>query len=315
MSAKIRRSWLLVPMSKADRLTQARQAHADVVVLDLVEFVTEEDKPAARERVRPAINALQGCGAEVFAQVDAELLYADAYACVWPGLTGVIISRLESPGQVAEADTLLSQLEDARGILPGTLEIVAALETAKGNHAAYDISRASQRVSGLTLGRADLIMDLRPEPSGEIHAMPYLMQRLITVAHATGVMPIGAWWRAPDRGLLATPDNTYQAAQRGRAIGFKGSLCMLDNQVAPLNRGFTPAEEEVEAARQLLTAYYAGVAEGVAAIRQDDHVQGERIIDRGTATQAQHLLALADACVARDQEKVEALSHPPLAIP
>jgi len=315
MSAKIRRSWMLVPMSKADLLAQARQAHADVVVLDLVEFVTEEDKPAARERVHPAINALQGCGAEVFAQVDAELLYADAYACVWPGLTGVIISRLESPGQVAEADTLLSQLEDARGILPGTLEIVAALETAKGNHAAYDISRASQRVSGLTLGRADLIMDLRPEPSGEIHAMPYLMQRLITVAHATGVMPIGAWWCAPDRGLLATPDNTYQAARRGRAIGFKGSLCMLDNQVAPLNRGFTPAAEEVAAARQLLTAYYAGVAEGVAAIRQDDHVQGERIIDRGTATQAQHLLALADACAARDQEKVEALSHPPLAIP
>jgi citrate lyase subunit beta / citryl-CoA lyase len=315
MSAKIRRSWLLVPMSKADRLTQARQAHADVVVLDLVEFVTEEDKPAARERVRPAINALQGCGAEVFAQVDPELLYADTYACVWPGLTGVIISRLESPGQVAEADTLLSQLEDARGIFPGTLEIVAALETAKGNHAAYDISRASQRVSGLTLGRADLIMDLRPEPSGEIHAMPYLMQRLITVAYATGVMPIGAWWRAPDRGLLATPDNTYQAARRGRAIGFKGSLCILDNQVVPLNQGFTPAAEEVQAARQLLTAYYAGVAEGVAAIRQDDHGQGERIIDRGTAIQAQRLLALADACAVRDQEKVEALSHPPLAIP
>jgi len=32
MSTKIRRSWLLVPMSKADRLAQARQAHADVVV-------------------------------------------------------------------------------------------------------------------------------------------------------------------------------------------------------------------------------------------------------------------------------------------
>ena len=31
--------------------------------------------------------------------------------------------------------------------------------------------------------------------------------------------------------------------------------------------------------------------------------------------QARHLLALADACAARDQEKVEALSHPPLAIP
>ena len=310
MSAKIRRSWLLVPASKADRLAQARQAHADVVVLDLVEFVTEEDKPAARERVRASINALQGCGADVFAQVDPEVLYADVQACVWPGLTGVIISRLESPDQMIEADTLLGQCEDARGILPGTLEIVAALETARGNYAVYDICRASSRVSGLTLGRADLIMDLRPEPSGEIHAMPYLMQRLITVAYAAGVTPIGAWWRAPDRGLLATPDNTYQAARRGRAIGFKGSLCLLENQVAPLNRGFTPAAEEVQAARQVLAAYQAGTVQGAAATRQ-----GERIIDRGTAMQAQRLLALANACAARDQEKAEALSHPPLTIP
>jgi citrate lyase subunit beta/citryl-CoA lyase len=310
MRTKIRRSWLLVPMSKADRLAQARQAHADVVVLDLVEFVTEEDKPAAREQGRTAINALQGCGAEVFAQVDPELLYADLLACVWPGLTGVVISHLESPEQMVEADTLLSQLEDARGILPGTLEIVAALETAPGNHAAYDISRASQRISGLTLGRADLIMDLRPEPSGEIHLMPYLMQRLITVAHATGVMPIGAWWRAPDRGPFATPDNTSQAARRGRAIGFQGSLCILDTQVEPLHRGFTPAPEELEAARYILAAYQAGTAQGAAAVQQ-----GDRIIDRGTATQAQRLLALAEACAIREQAKAEALSHPPLTIP
>jgi len=310
MSTKIRRSWLLVPMSKGDRLAQARQAYADAVVLDLVEFVTEKDKPAAREQVHTAINALQGCGAEVFAQVDPELLYADLYACIWPGLTGVVISRLESPAQVAEADTLLNQLEDARGVLPGTLEMVAALETAQGNHAAYEISRASQRIAGLTLGRADLIMDLRLEPSGEIHFMPYLMQRLITVAHATGVMPIGAWWRAPDRGLLATPEHTYQAARRGRAIGFQGSLCILDTQVEPLNRGFTPAAEESQAAQHILAVYQAGTVQGAAAVKHND-----RIIDRGTAIQAQRLLALAEACAVREQEKAEALSHPPLAIP
>lgn len=310
MSTKIRRSWLLAPMSKADRVAQARQAHADVVVLDLVEFVTEEDKPAARERVRVTINALQGCGADIFAQVDPALLYADLHACVWPGLTGVVISRLEAPAQVAEADTLLNQFEDARGIVPGTLEVVAAIETAQGNYAAYDICCASSRVSAMTLGRADVIMDLRPEPSGELHLMSYLMQRLITVAGAAGVTPLGAWWRAPDRGLLATPDHTYEAARRGRAIGFKGSLCVLEHQVTPLNRGFTPTPEEVQAARQVLAAYQAGTVQGAAAVKHDD-----RIIDRGTATQAQHVLALAEACAGRDQEKTEAVSHPPLSIP
>lgn len=304
MSEKIRRSWLLVPMSKEERLAQVPQAGADVVVLDLVELVVEKDKPTARERVQSVLDAVKGGGAEVFAQVDSELLYADLHACVWPGLSGVLISRTESPQHIAEADALLSQLEAKRGILPNTLEIVAALETARGNHQAYDIGTASRRVSGLTLGRADLVMDLRPEPSGEIHLMPYLMQRLITVAGAAGVTPLGAWWRAPDRGLLATPDHTYQAALRGHAIGFKGSLCLLDNQVDPLNRGFTPAASDLEAAQQVLATYEAAVAQGVAAMKQDD-----RIIDKGTVDQTRHLLALAQACAARDRTTTEALQR------
>lgn len=238
MSETIRRSWLLVPMSKANEIAQAPQSGADVIVLDLVELVAEQDKHAAREKVQAAIDTLHADGAEVFAQIDAELVNADLHACVWPGLNGVVLSRTESPGQIVEVAALLTQLENERGLLPDTLKIVAALETAHGNHAAYDIARASQRVCGLTLGRADLIMDLRPEPSNEIHLMPYLMQRLIIVAGAAGVTPIGAWWRAPDRGLLATPENTYLAAQRGRAIGFKGAMCLCANQVEPLNRGF-----------------------------------------------------------------------------
>lgn len=235
----MRRSWLLVPMSKAERIAQAPQCGADVIVLDLVELVAEEDKLAARKKVQAAIPAARAGGAEVFAQIDPELLDADLLACVWPGLGGVVVSRAESSRQIVEVDALLSRLENERGILPNTLKIVAALETARGNHAAYEIGRASPRVWGLTLGRADLVMDLRPEPSDEIHLMPYLMQRLIIIARAAGVTPIGAWWRAPDRGLMATPENTYQAAHRGRAIGFKGAMCLRADQVEPLNRAFT----------------------------------------------------------------------------
>src|SRR3989442_12393748 len=179
MSARIRRSWLVVPLSKAEQIAEAPGSEADVIALDLVEFVAEEDKPAARERAQAAIRTAHAGGAEVFAQVDPELLVADLHACAWPGLTGVIVSRLESAQQVAEVDGLLGELEARRGILRGALEIVAALETARGNHGAYDIGRASPRIRGLTLGRADPIMDLRPEPSGQIPLMPQPHERPI----------------------------------------------------------------------------------------------------------------------------------------
>jgi citrate lyase subunit beta/citryl-CoA lyase len=238
MGETIRRSWLLVPMSRGEQIVQATQSGADAIVLDLAELVAEEDKHAARDKVEAAIHIVQAGGAEVFAQIDPAAPHADIHACVRPGLSGVVVTRAESSGQIAEIAALLSRLENERGLAPDALKIIAALETARGNYAAYEIARASRRVSGLTLGRADLIMDLRPEPSGEIHLMSYLMQRLIIIAGAAGVTPIGAWWRAPDRGLLATPENTYQAALRGRAIGFKGAMCLRADQVEPLNRAF-----------------------------------------------------------------------------
>ncbi|HEV7819600.1 MAG TPA: aldolase/citrate lyase family protein [Burkholderiales bacterium] len=233
-----RRSWLLVPVSKPDLIERAAKSGADVVVLDLAEFVVEADRECARKSFAAALQSALAGGAEVFSQVDPTALYDDLTASVHPGLTGIVMTRAESAAQVAEADTLMSRLESERGIAPGTLQIVAALETARGNHAAYDIARASPRICALTLGRADLIMDLHPEPSQEIHLMPYLMQRLIIVAGAIGITPLGAWWRAPDRGLYATADNTYAAGHRGRAIGFKGALCLVEPQIEALNRAY-----------------------------------------------------------------------------
>jgi citrate lyase subunit beta / citryl-CoA lyase len=144
----VRRSWLIVPCDDARQIEQAAASAADVVVLDLMEFVPEGVKAAARERLPETISQLtQGdADAEVFVQVDKELLYADLAAAVRPGIRGILIPRLESPQEVAEADALLSQLEDRRGLRPGTLQVIAVLDTAKGNHAAMEIARASRRL-------------------------------------------------------------------------------------------------------------------------------------------------------------------------
>lgn len=301
-------------MSQPQRVDSAHLAGADVVVLDLVEFVTESGKPSARELVQPAVNQVKAGGAEVFAQVDPDLIYADLRACVWPGLVGVVVARLESTRQIYETDRLLGELEEERGLAPGSLEIVASVETAQGNFKAYEIVTASPRVTALTLGRAELLMDLRPEPSGEIHLMQYLMQRLVIVANAAWVTPLGAWWRDPDRGLLATPERTQEAAVRGRAIGFKGSFCVLDNQAGPLNRGFTPSGDEQEAARRLIESYQAQTGEPGAGtmIVSESEGQDALIIDPGAVAQARNLLDLADRCAIRDEGKAAALEQRPV---
>jgi citrate lyase subunit beta/citryl-CoA lyase len=236
---------------------------ADVIVLDLHDTVHESRKHEARANVRDAIDTMRDAGSEVFVRSDVELMYADFDASVWRGLSGVVLPGVTSVDQVREADGLLSSFEAERGVVKPppvgqvreaddprgseqALEIHLSLDTGPGNWHAEDLIRASDRVKSVSLGRADLVMDLREEPSGDLHLLPYLMQRLVVIANATGVEPVGAWWRATSRGLVASYDDTLEAATTGRAAGFRGALCMRPHQVEALNRGFTPSASEIE---------------------------------------------------------------------
>ena len=289
MTYTVRRSWLIVPTHNAKALSEAADSRADVVVLDLQDTVHESRKHEARANVRRAIGTMRDAGAEVFVRSDIELMYADLDASVWRGLSGVVLPGVTNVGQVREADEILSKFEAERGVVKPppvgqvreaddprgpeqALEIHLSLDTGPGNWHAKELIRASDRVKSISLGRADLVMDLREDPAGDLHLLPYLMQRLIIIANATGVEPVGAWWRATSRGLVASYDDTLEAALTGRRAGFRGALCMRANQVEALNKGFTPSEAELESLAASTT----------------------------TSEISRHVVAWADACAGRD---------------
>lgn len=269
MNSTVRRSWLIVPAHDEERLELVANSGADVVVLDLEDTVHDSRKHEAREKIRDAIGVIRDAGSEVFVRCDPELLYADIAASVWRGLSGIVLPGLTSAEQVREADFILSQFESERGVVrpppvgevceaddprgpEQALEIHLSLDTGPANWHAEELIRASDRIQSISLGRADLKMDLREEPSGDLHLLPYLMQRLMVIANALGIEPVGAWWRSNSRGLKASYDDTYKAAITGRLAGFKGALCTTAEQVAALNTGFTPSTDDVSHARAVL---------------------------------------------------------------
>jgi citrate lyase subunit beta/citryl-CoA lyase len=322
MIDRIRRSWLIVPAHDEVRLAAAAQAGADVIVLDLQDMVHDTKKHAARARLREAIPQMCAQGAEVFVRADIELLYADLHAAVWRGLSGLLLPGVTRVEQVQEADSLLGKLQAERGVVKPppvgdvleaddpvspqqALEIHLCLDSGRGNWDAVELIQASSRVKSISLGRADLVMDLREEPTGDLHLMPYLMQRLIIIANAAGVQPIGAWWRATSRGLVASYDDTLAAAITGRQAGFKGALCMRAHQVAALNRGFTPTADEITRARSIIAAFAKGSDNGSSSI----HLDGE-IIDAARAAIAAYLIEWAAACDKREQGRATVVAQP-----
>jgi citrate lyase subunit beta/citryl-CoA lyase len=321
MGDRIRRSWLIVPAHDHARLEEAAHAGADVIVLDLQDMVHDTKKHVARARVRENIPRLCAQGAEVFVRVDIELLYVDLYASVWRGLSGVVLPGVTSVAQVQEADSLLGALQAERGVVrpppvgeileaddpvspEQALELHLCCDTGRGNWDAVQLIQASTRVKSISLGRADLVMDLREEPSGDLHLMPYLMQRLIIIANATGVQPIGAWWRATSRGLVASYDDTLAAAITGRQAGFKGGLCMRTHQVAALHKGFTPTDEEIAQAESVLAAFAEARANGGGSVRTDGAV-----IDASRTAIAANLIAWVTACTKREQGRATVVAQ------
>src|SRR4051812_30785236 len=115
-----RRSWLLATTFDQQTLAEAIRSAADVLVLDLVEFVPDARQGAARAAMPLAIQSAADAGKEVFVQVHAQALQADLQACVWPGLSGIVMSRVETVDQVKESERLLGRLEAERALAPGS---------------------------------------------------------------------------------------------------------------------------------------------------------------------------------------------------
>ena len=59
---KVRRSWLMAPASQPERAVAAPKSNTDVVLLDLVEFVAEQDKPSAREGLVEIVRQVRESG-------------------------------------------------------------------------------------------------------------------------------------------------------------------------------------------------------------------------------------------------------------
>ena len=75
-------------------------------------------------------------------------------------------------------------------------------------------------------------------------------------------------------------------AADGRAIGYRGKLCIHPAQVPLANRAFSSSPEEIERAHRLLAAYDAAVERGEAAI----DFEGQ-MVDEPLARQARAVIA------------------------
>jgi citrate lyase subunit beta / citryl-CoA lyase len=296
-----RRSSLILPVNVPRFVEKAYARGADAVVLDLEDSVPTQEKASARKLVRDSLALAGRGGAEVLVRVnnDPALFADDIDAAVHPGLDGLSIPKAESAAQIHDIVARIERLEGARGLTPKHLRLSLAIETPRGLLAVEEIARSSDRIVTMSIGVEDYCLELGVEPSADGLELLYPVAHLVTICKAVGVQPTGLVGSIADFRDLATFE---RAAQRARQLGCEGAGCIHPDQVAVLNRVFTPDPVKVEHARRVVEAFEDGVRRGTASVNLDG-----KMVDVPVYKRAQVVLARASVVADTERRKTEAL--------
>jgi len=275
------RSLLFAPASKPDVLRKLPRSTPDAVALDLEDAVPPDGKPAAREHSREvgAELAASHPGMAVYVRVNpvpTEWFALDVIEGLAPNITGVIVPKLEQPEQLESVADALT----AAGL--GHLHVLAGIESAAGVDRVRELLVPPVAVA--YFGAEDYIADLGGVRTPGSTEVLYARSRVALAARLAGAPALD---QVVTR--LDAEDHFLADAAEGRALGFRGKLCIHPAQVTLANQAFSPSPEEVDRARRLMFAYEQAVARGEAAIAFEG-----QMIDEPLARHARTIIAAAE---------------------
>ncbi len=279
------RSWLFAPGDSERKMAKAIDGAADIVLLDLEDAVTTENKPRARQAVHDVLKGHPD-RARLWVRVnplDGPHTLTDLAAIMPAHPGGIMLPKVDGRQDVERLDHYLSAFEAAHGIAPGsTPVIVLVTETAAAMFHTGDY-KGVPRVVALTWGAEDLADSLGAsancDPDGR-YGFTYELARSLCLlgAAAAGVSAIETI-----QGDFRDLDTLKARAEKVRRDGYRGMLAIHPAQVDVINAAFTPGEDEIAEAQAIVDLFAANPGAGAIGYKGG-------MLDRPHLSRAQHLL-------------------------
>jgi citrate lyase subunit beta/citryl-CoA lyase len=249
------RSMLFVPAASPQRWAKAHTRGADAIIVDLEDSTEADAKAAARLQATEAVKHLTANGATVTVRVnnDPALLADDLEAVVKPGLSAIVMPKVETASEVDELSALLDALEYEAGLERFSIGVVAVIESPRALERIVAIADGP-RLIGIALGSEDFSLALGRPPTAL--SLDLAAQTVAYAAAARGIMGIGM---ATGIANFTELDAFGAEARRAHGMGLTGAMCIHPNQVGVLNASFGYSEAQVADAQGILAAWDARV--------------------------------------------------------
>ena len=291
------RSALYVPANVPRFIDGAHKRGADAIIVDLEDSVPIAERPAARrDLLATAENVARG-GADVIVRINRPWRHTmlDLEAAISPRVKALAVTKVDSADHIRLIAEVVSELEAERGMVVGSTQFIAMIETPAAWFRMPEIAKASERIVALTLGGEDFALTMGMLPTAEALMMP--KQQLAIAARAAGILPLGFIGTVADyKDLVAF----RETVRRSRRLGFRGASVIHPSQIPILNEEFSPSTEDVASARRIVAAYDEAVTAGRGSISVDG-----KMIDVPVVLRAQETLAIHDAIRERETRKTK----------
>ncbi len=304
--ARPNRCQLFGPGSRPAIFEKMAASAADVINLDLEDSVAPSDKDSARAHVIDAISGVDWGSKTVSVRInglDTPYWYKDVVDLMEQSgdrLDQIMIPKVGCAGDIYAVDALVSAVEMAKGRTK-RIDFEVIIESAAGIAHVEEIAAASPRMAAMSLGAADFAasMGMQTTGIGGTQENYYMLQAgqkhwsdpwhwaqaaIVAACRTHGVLPVDGPF-----GDFSDDEGFRAQARRSATLGMVGKWAIHPKQVAIANEVFTPSEDAVTEAREILAAMEDAKAKGEGAT-----VYKGRLVDIASIKQAEVIVRQAE---------------------
>jgi malyl-CoA/(S)-citramalyl-CoA lyase len=309
--ARLNRCQLFGPGSNSKLFEKMAASAADVINLDLEDSVSPTDKDQARANVIEAIGAVDWNTKTVSVRInglDTPYWYRDVVDLLEQAgdrLDQIMIPKVGCAADVYAVDALVTAVERAKGRKkPIAFEVI--IESAAGIAHVEEIAASSPRLQAMSLGAADFAasMGMQTTGIGGTQEDYYMLHQgnkywsdpwhwaqtaIVAACRTHGILPVDGPF-----GDFSDDEGFRAQARRSATLGMVGKWAIHPKQIALANEVFTPSEEKVAEAREILAAMEEATRTGAGAT-----VYKGRLVDIASIKQAEVIVKQFEMIAAR----------------
>ena len=254
------RSLMFVPAHNYKLLDSSVKRDADVLLLDIEDSVPSTEKQQARDNIKEFVKRNDLKSKMIFPRVNdresGELL-KDAYQLTIDGVHGFMYPKATKGEDIYFFGKLLETIEYEKGFPIGTFKIIPLIQTAAAVMNIQEICKACSRVIAVAFGCEDYVTDLKGKHDGAGQSIFFARNIISNGARACGVIPI-------DTVHIKVHDLEDLEAnlQVAKQLGYEGMLVLNPKELPLVHQYFSPSEEEVSWATEMVHLAEEAIKEG-----------------------------------------------------